>query len=97
MEDILTIEMAFGIVIRRLRKEQLLSQEELSRISSLDRGFISQLERGKQKPTIITIFELAAALNVSATRILNETDLLLWFNKVKLRSEEHTSELQSQR
>ncbi len=80
----MTIEEAFGIVIRRLRKERLLAQDGLSRISSLDRGFISQLERGKQQPTLITIFELASALNVSVARILFETELLLCFRKVKL-------------
>lgn len=80
----MTIEEAFGIVIRRLRKERLLSQDGLSKTSSLDRGFISQLERGKQQPTLITIFELASALNVSAARILFEAELLLGFRRVKL-------------
>lgn len=76
----MTIEEAFGAVIRRLRKERLLSQEELSLSSSLGRAFISQLERGKQQPTLVTIFELARALNVSASRILSEIELLLMFN-----------------
>jgi len=81
-----TIEEAFGIVIRRLRKERTLSQDGLSNISLLDRVFISRLERGKQQPTLITIFELAAALDVSVTRIITEVELLLWFrnNKAKL-------------
>ncbi|MEI6702671.1 MAG: response regulator [Deltaproteobacteria bacterium] len=80
----MTIEEAFGAVIRRLRKERFLSQEALSKISSLDRVFISQLERGKQQPTLITIFGLAAALSVSVSTMLTETELLLIFNKVKL-------------
>ena len=77
----MTIEMAFGIVIRRLRKELLLSQEELSEISSLDRVFISRLERGVQQPKLVTMFQLATALNVSASRIIAEAELLLHFNK----------------
>jgi CheY-like chemotaxis protein/DNA-binding XRE family transcriptional regulator len=80
----LTIEEAFGTVIRKLRKERLLSQDELSRISSLDRVFISQLERGKQQPTLVTIFGLAAALNCSVSRMLAAAELLLDLNKVKL-------------
>ncbi|MDD2900381.1 MAG: response regulator [Desulfuromonadaceae bacterium] len=79
----MTIEEAFGIVLRRMRKERLLSQDELSNISSLDRVFISRLERGKQQPTLVTIFELSSALGISATRIVTEVELLLWFHNVK--------------
>jgi CheY-like chemotaxis protein/DNA-binding XRE family transcriptional regulator len=84
----LTIEEAFGTVIRKLRKERLLSQDELSRMSSLDRVFISQLERGKQQPTLVTIFGLAAALGCSVSRMLAATELLLGFNKVRLQKNE---------
>lgn len=77
----MTIEEAFGIVIRKLRKERFLSQDELSIKSSLDRGFISQLERGKQQPTLVTMFGLAAALNFSVSRMLAAAELLLDLNK----------------
>ncbi|BCS54364.1 response regulator [Geobacter sp. SVR] len=80
----MTIEEAFGLVIRRLRKERNFSQEKLSISSSLGRAFISQLERGKQQPTLVTIFELASALNVSASRILAEIELLLKYNSARL-------------
>lgn len=66
-----------------MRKERLLSQDELSNASSLDRVFISRLERGKQQPTLVTIFELSSALGISATRIVTEVELLLWFHNVK--------------
>jgi transcriptional regulator with XRE-family HTH domain len=79
----MTIEEAFGTVIRRFRKERQLSQDELSKISSLDRVFISQIERGKQQPTLVTIFELAAALNLPVATILSETELLLSFHETK--------------
>lgn len=82
----MTIEEAFGAVIRRLRKERLLSQEELSTSSSLGRVFISQLERGRQQPTLVTIFELAKALNVPTSRILSEIELLLQFNSESRRT-----------
>ena len=78
----MTIEEAFGIVLCKFRKERLLSQEELSRLSSLDRGFISRLERGKQQPTLVTIFELASALNISVHKIISEIEFVLSLNKV---------------
>lgn len=74
------IEEAFGIVIRRLRRERNLSQDKLSISSSLDRTFISNIEGGKQQPGLLTIFELAKALNVTVSRIMIEVECLLKFN-----------------
>lgn len=79
----MNIEEAFGLVIRRLRRERNLSQDRLSTTSSLDRAFISKLESGKQQPTLVTIFELANALGVPASRVLIELELLLNINQVK--------------
>ena len=67
----LTIEEAFGEVIRETRKERGISQERLAEISSLDRSFISLLECGRKQPSLITIFQLAKALNLSASKILS--------------------------
>jgi len=67
----MTIEEAFGQTIRELRKSKKLSQEALSDLSSLDRSFISHLECGKKQPSLITIFQLAEAFNMSATNIIS--------------------------
>jgi transcriptional regulator with XRE-family HTH domain len=67
----LTIEGAFGEVIRDLRKTNQISQEKLAEISNLDRSFISLLECGRKQPSLITIFQLAKALNLSASKILS--------------------------
>jgi transcriptional regulator with XRE-family HTH domain len=66
----LTIEEAFGQIIKAFRKELKLSQEKLADVSSLDRSFISLLESGKKQPSLITIFQLAKALNTSPSKIL---------------------------
>jgi transcriptional regulator with XRE-family HTH domain len=67
----LTIEEAFGEVIRELRKANQISQEKLAEASNLDRSFISLLECGRKQPSLITIFQLAKALNLSASKILS--------------------------
>ena len=67
----MTIEGAFGEVIRDLRKTNQISQEKLAEISNLDRSFISLLECGRKQPSLITIFQLAKALNLSASKILS--------------------------
>lgn len=49
----------------RIRGERGLTQEELAERSGFSQQYISDLERGKRNPTIVTIYELALALGVS--------------------------------
>lgn len=79
----MTIEEAFGIVIRRLRRERNFSQDKLSIASCLDRKFISNLEGGKQQPSLVSVFALANALGASASSIIYETELILQINTPK--------------
>ena len=67
----MTIEEAFGEVIRNLRKRNSISQEMLADISKLDRSFISLIECGHKQPSLITIFQFAKAFNISASKILS--------------------------
>lgn len=76
----MTIEEAFGIVIRRLRRERNLSQDKLSMASCLDRKFISNIEGGKQQPSLVSIFALASALNTSASSLIYEAEFILKIN-----------------
>lgn len=68
------IEVAFGKVVREFRNNKELSQEELAHICNLDRTFISLLERGKRKPTINTVFALAAGLEILPRELIKETE-----------------------
>ena len=70
----MTIEEAFGEVIRELRKANKISQEKLAEISNLDRSFISLIECGHKQPSLITIFQLAKAFKLSASKILFLTE-----------------------
>jgi transcriptional regulator with XRE-family HTH domain len=67
----LTIEEAFGEAIRDLRQAKHISQETLAEVSNLDRSFISMLECGHKQPSLVTIFQLAKAFNISASNILS--------------------------
>lgn len=49
----------------RLRREKGLTQEEVSAKSGLSQQYISDLERGRRNPTVITLYELAEAIGVS--------------------------------
>lgn len=53
-----------------LRKERGWTQEELAERSGLTQQYLSDLERGKRNPTIVTIYEIAQALDVSHLDLL---------------------------
>jgi len=49
----------------RLRREKGLTQEEVEARSGFTQQYLSGLERGLRNPTVITLYELARALDVS--------------------------------
>lgn len=61
---------AFGIVLRELRRDAGLTQEQLGLEADLRRTFVSLLELGQQQPTLQTIFKLSFALNKSPSEIM---------------------------
>lgn len=61
---------AFGKVLRQLRQDKGLSQEQLGFEAELRRTYISILELGQQQPSLTTIIKLATALHVSASQLI---------------------------
>ena len=55
----------------RIRKEKGLTQEQLADRSGLSQQYISGLERGQRNPTILTIYEIAVALDVPHIALLS--------------------------
>jgi len=71
------LEQAFGQILREYRKRANLSQEKLAQESDLDRTYISLLERGLRQPSITTVFQLSAALNISSTAIISALEAMV--------------------
>ncbi|KHG41557.1 MULTISPECIES: helix-turn-helix domain-containing protein [Aphanizomenonaceae] len=57
---------AFGIRVRYFRKRLKLSQDELAEKSDLHRTYIGAVERGERNISLMNIFRLADALQVTA-------------------------------
>jgi len=70
-------EIAFGIVLKKHRKHQKLSQEKLSESANLDRTYISLLERGQRQPSLKTILSIAGVLGVTASDLVREIETLI--------------------
>lgn len=60
-----------GERIRRLRQEQEISQEALADAASLDRSFMSQIERGQRNVTVLKLLSVARALGVPMRDLLD--------------------------
>ena len=54
-----------GIRIREIRKTRELSQEELAERADISTQYVSNIERGKENPTLDLLLRLAEALRVS--------------------------------
>jgi transcriptional regulator with XRE-family HTH domain len=61
---------AFGNVLRRLRTEAGLTQEQLGFEADLRRTYVSILELGQQQPSLTTILKLAVALKLTAQELV---------------------------
>jgi transcriptional regulator with XRE-family HTH domain len=61
---------AFGQILRALRRDAGLSQEQLAFAAEIERNFVSLIERGVNQPSIRVVFKLAHALNVPASEML---------------------------
>ena len=64
----------FGEIVRRLRKEQNLSQEALAERAGMNADFIGFIERGENVPTLTTILQLATALNLQPSALIKDFD-----------------------
>jgi transcriptional regulator with XRE-family HTH domain len=51
-----------------------LTQEEIEVRSGFSQQYVSSLERGRRNPTVITLFELAEALQVSHMELVLPDD-----------------------
>lgn len=62
----------FGEIIKNIRERNGISQEILAKKTGLDRSYLSNIEMGKQSPTLQTILRLASGLQVKPSTLFIE-------------------------
>ena len=65
---------SFGSAVRHLREAQGWSQELLAEKADLNRSYLGEVERGKVIPSLATVAKLAAALEISLSRLLSHCE-----------------------
>lgn len=73
-------EVAFGRVLRELRKLKGLSQEKLAQEAEMERNYISLLELGRNSASVKMIFKLAPVLGVTVSDFMGRVESYLAAN-----------------
>ena len=68
---------AFGNVLRRLRMEAGLTQEQFGFEADLRRTYVSILELGQQQPSLTTVLKVAEGLKITAQELIAKVEVEL--------------------
>ena len=68
------IQKQFGKLVRTRRRALDMSQEELGDKSDLNRGYISDIERGLRNPSLKVIDRVAKALGMELDELFAQSD-----------------------
>lgn len=63
-----------GRVLKELREQKAMSQQELGDYSDVDRSFISRIERGIGTPSIAVIFKMCSLLEIKPSDFLSKVE-----------------------
>ena len=59
-----------GRNVKRVRLEKGLTQEQFAERSGFTQQYLSDLERGRRNPTVVSLFELSQALGVDPVALV---------------------------
>jgi transcriptional regulator with XRE-family HTH domain len=65
---------AFGHAVRKLRHSKGISQEKLADLAEIHRTYIGDVERGVRNISLLNMSKIAAALEVSLSRLVQEME-----------------------
>ena len=68
---------AFGSVVRKLRLERGVAQEELAGLADVERSHMGKIERGTHMPNLVLILKLAKALQCKPGKLVDATAVVL--------------------
>lgn len=75
----MSIREALSVIIKQERRKNNLTQEKLADLCSIDRTYISLLERKKRNPTVEVIFRLSRCFNMKPSEFLKMVEELTEF------------------
>jgi transcriptional regulator with XRE-family HTH domain len=64
-------------MLRKVRKEACLTQEQVAHAAGVERIYIGMIERGERQPTVRVVFKLANAVNKKASELIVLTEQIV--------------------
>jgi len=74
MEEYPNLNVALARVLLRKREELGISKLRMSKLTRMERAYITALERGTKRPTLNAVFFLCDALGISRQEFLAELE-----------------------
>jgi DNA-binding XRE family transcriptional regulator len=68
---------ALSAVLKMAREEQGLSQMEVARRSGLHRTYVCEVERGTRNPSLQSVIQIAAALDVTVSELIQRAETIM--------------------
>jgi transcriptional regulator with XRE-family HTH domain len=62
----------FGAIVRKIREERSLTQDQLAERAGVSATYIGFIERGDNVPTLTIILQIASALRVRTSDLLRD-------------------------
>jgi transcriptional regulator with XRE-family HTH domain len=66
-----------GENVWRRRLDRQLTQEQIAERAGFSQQYISDLERGRRNPTVVSFYEMAQALQTTPIELLTQVDSVL--------------------
>lgn len=66
--------MAFGLVLRQLRRDRGYSQDTFAHRAGYHRNYIGQLERGEKSPSLNALFDFAKVFDVQPSDVVKSIE-----------------------
>lgn len=60
----------FGANLKKVRKEQKISQDKLAEQIGIHRTYLSLVEKGERNPSLRTLYRLIKALKINSSELL---------------------------
>jgi transcriptional regulator with XRE-family HTH domain len=69
-----SISIKFGRVVKLVREQQGVSQEQLAELAEVDRTYVSMIERGKRHPTLEVAERISHSLGLRLSEMIRKAE-----------------------